>query len=1672
MRSAATPHAAAAAEAQAAFEQQLRMHAHKQPSQQLHLHPAPSYDDKQLDVLERCTPSPNSEIPLSLSGESKLLATAAASAAAVATGSWMSPTAVMHPPRTSTPTPTTASRVQQYRRLSLPSPHTAASTLSPHTATSITQCSSTSTSAGPPSGCSSVGSSLSSAGGLLLSCDSTPMSMLRLDFLSPSSSPPPSCSSSTFASSSSMSSRSTVSQRTSHGLFSPNTMSERNTSSAFSASEEAGSDGDSSSSFSSAEPIATTTPGFVHSTGGPSPTVRAGVCMRAGILAGVPSNQVSEMRSKRRRQLLHQSQLATIRSSSGSSNSAIAASSPFTAPAAHPSSLDVALEHVPAPLFPSPSPHSGCSDSTLSPSPMSSDGKRRSSFITPYPSPVNRTAEEVAALKSSAQQMLEAMRLQMPSAAAAFEDASATPQPQLDVCVVSPQVLTSLTLPLRSLKLRASGSNGSNGSPSGNPATAVSTPTGSPLAEMTEEQRKHINSLVRKSKPKRSSKRSGSGRRGGPPPASSSNSRLAHASPPFGGKIGRTPGSRPSPSLLSVPFVSPISSSPMSSPRGGGGPQLGASPRNFNLFKLKLPGMSPSLSSVMSGDETPSSLALTSASSVASASGLLRTPDTDETDEEDFAAIATPGNAGLGAEEDGEIVLCGIHGQGSTTHRRGNSADTTDSENESTPGSNTHSSILTLLPITETSPTLSAVTASVDPAEVNLEPVAPSRASLPEPTFDSSFDTSALEASAAKPVVQLQASAAQVVAEASLSGTVLASPPLQATDSDRLPELAAAFAASKRKVSRRATMSGCEGITAASVAASAAGGSSNRKRSGSTVPYDFSPAGHLIIDGFEISRKGVTHTPDVSARRLSIRGSSSCCTSPSSKVVPSAALLSAMRARSGSINPETPFVESVRSAIAGEPADGDNSALPRPLFSTLSAPNSLTNTPTLLGRRLSIVKLQQQREKEKAAAKPRHRRYGSAEVSPTSQLSQTTTPEPAAASLVPSSSFDSVLSMDSLNSLFGDDACTSSSSLKSSFGPKFKAPKPASLGIELRLNDLVRLGEIGRGANGAVHKAVHLPTLKIVALKSVSIFDKDERHQFLQELHAFLNVQSTQCVKFVGACFAEGMITMALEYLNRGSIDHVVERSGPFDEPSLKVVLQQLLLGIQDLHTKNFAIHRDIKPANILINNLGVVKVSDFGLMKQLDFSADGSGAVEPCSKFVGTMLYLAPERIRGDPFSFPSDIYAVGLCAIFMALGELQQVPKDYWGLVQGATAADGPTPGLPDDGRFSRELRELVGHMMCKDPKDRWTAAQLLEHPWFTSEAASDPAAGGAAGMLSPSKLVDPLEHWPGRQLEDPQPEELSILIEAVIKRWYAMPTREVMSRGGEAAQAFLQQFEPSSFDLARFTHLAQQLGWHAQPVITAFTEAIREKINAALEEIAAASSSSASETQAAGEQQQSTSTSIFSSAASSIRSSLCNAFGGASGGSQDNSAAPSPLLASASFNLPRGGSRSALLSNSSRSLNSSPVPACLSPTSSSISSRPPKVPQRSHSPSGADAMPSLSLGAAYPGEPHSPVQIRRTSGRTLSSSGRRESFHMRAAEAAALVGQTVAAGSQPSSRAASPATRSLGLGGGAASDSTHLSMLPHPHSSRPLSIGSAADLIGAAATGSRGSPLLPPF
>lgn len=272
------------------------------------------------------------------------------------------------------------------------------------------------------------------------------------------------------------------------------------------------------------------------------------------------------------------------------------------------------------------------------------------------------------------------------------------------------------------------------------------------------------------------------------------------------------------------------------------------------------------------------------------------------------------------------------------------------------------------------------------------------------------------------------------------------------------------------------------------------------------------------------------------------------------------------------------------------------------------------------------------------------------------------------------------------------------------------------------LEDFDLLEMLGRGASSTCRKAVHKPSQQMMALKIINMDDANKRKQLVTELRTLVGASCKQFVNMLDAFFHDGTVYIALEYMDGGSIDNIQKKIGVrMPEASLAFMLREMLVGLSVLHEERKQIHRDIKPGNLLFNSQGDVKLGDFGISKTL--AASGAwGGKQQASTYVGTSLYMSPERLQGQNYSYTSDIWSVGIMAVELATGKY---PYDTTGGLYAlmGRVLESPPP-VPPPGDFSPAFCDFIAGCLHPDPHLRPSASILLGHAYMTQPCAQDQA------------------------------------------------------------------------------------------------------------------------------------------------------------------------------------------------------------------------------------------------------------------------------------------------------------------------------------------------------------
>ncbi|NXE03062.1 PAK3 kinase, partial [Chaetorhynchus papuensis] len=198
---------------------------------------------------------------------------------------------------------------------------------------------------------------------------------------------------------------------------------------------------------------------------------------------------------------------------------------------------------------------------------------------------------------------------------------------------------------------------------------------------------------------------------------------------------------------------------------------------------------------------------------------------------------------------------------------------------------------------------------------------------------------------------------------------------------------------------------------------------------------------------------------------------------------------------------------------------------------------------------------------------------------------------------------------------------------------------------------------------------------------------------------------------------------LVMEYMDGGTLTDVINEIHMYED-EMATISRECLQGLDFLHS-NHVIHRDVKSCNILFRRDGSVKLADFGLSAQLTPEQNQRSSV------IGTTWWMAPEVVTGQPYGPKVDIWSLGIVGIEMAEREVPHWNQSS--LSAQRLIATGGTLQLRQPKIFSALLRDFLSCCLQTNEEWRWSAKELLQHPFVTS---AKPASSLAPLIISVKK------------------------------------------------------------------------------------------------------------------------------------------------------------------------------------------------------------------------------------------------------------------------------------------------------------------------------------------------
>ena len=254
---------------------------------------------------------------------------------------------------------------------------------------------------------------------------------------------------------------------------------------------------------------------------------------------------------------------------------------------------------------------------------------------------------------------------------------------------------------------------------------------------------------------------------------------------------------------------------------------------------------------------------------------------------------------------------------------------------------------------------------------------------------------------------------------------------------------------------------------------------------------------------------------------------------------------------------------------------------------------------------------------------------------------------------------------------------------------------------EAREQDFVKHNFLGQGSYSTVVLAQHTPSGRFFALKEVSRA-QNTADQIRSEINVHRRIRHPNIVRLHGYFHTSHGVVLVMQYCSEGTLYQKLTEAPNkrFDEKTAARFTRHICRAIKYLHEQNVA-HRDLKLENILLEK-GNAIVADLGWSREIN---------EKTSRHTvcGTLDYLSPEMLNGNPHTCATDVWSLGAMVYEMLFGVTPFFRVSHQNTMSAIRTEEVVLPA-----EISESAASLLRDMLQKDPSRRATISQVLAHPW----------------------------------------------------------------------------------------------------------------------------------------------------------------------------------------------------------------------------------------------------------------------------------------------------------------------------------------------------------------------
>jgi serine/threonine-protein kinase len=281
---------------------------------------------------------------------------------------------------------------------------------------------------------------------------------------------------------------------------------------------------------------------------------------------------------------------------------------------------------------------------------------------------------------------------------------------------------------------------------------------------------------------------------------------------------------------------------------------------------------------------------------------------------------------------------------------------------------------------------------------------------------------------------------------------------------------------------------------------------------------------------------------------------------------------------------------------------------------------------------------------------------------------------------------------------------------------------------------------LGRGGMGTVYLATQEESGRMVALKLLRLdlaSDVSFSARFKREARLGTELRHPHVVPLVGAGESQGVLYLAMDYIDGVDLAHVIAFQGPLHPRVIAAVVAQLGAAL-DAAAELGLVHRDVKPANVLIESRDgdpYAYLTDLGVSKHVTSQSGLTAA----GVWVGSIDYASPEQLQSQPVDARTDVYALG-CLLYEGLtGEVPFPRTRDVDKMMAHLAEPPPRPSLARP-ETPASFDAVVATALSKLPQDRFATAGALARAAVAAGADAGPAPSPPLALpVRPAQPID---------------------------------------------------------------------------------------------------------------------------------------------------------------------------------------------------------------------------------------------------------------------------------------------------------------------------------------------